>query len=132
MATVQPIQTPETPRPIYLTIQIPKRTTWPAHDRQHITGFIEKTGRHLKEIDEMSFSHHKRVKAAICLFNGIIAQPAVLASNLRFRSVVLQKLEEIRTFVRDNDTGYEDEFEDMEERFHELMEQLHNHPLFIE
>jgi hypothetical protein len=121
-----------TPERMTLTIQIPKRTKWPPHEKEHIDAFISKASKSLNEINDMCFCGHRRFKAAIILFNTIIAQPAVLASSMKFRNVVLAKLEEVNAYVNNNDTDYFEEYEDMADRFWKLMEEIHNHPLYKE
>jgi hypothetical protein len=118
--------------PLVLTIRIPKRTRWAPHDEEHKNLFVEKTRSSLEHIGRLP-SGEKRFRGAIIFFNDIIAQPMVLAMNPSFRGVAALKFQEMEEWFKAHpETRYEDEFMETSYQFHELMTELHDHPLYIE
>lgn len=121
-----------TPEPLMLTIRVPKRTRWAPHDDAHLSVFKEKTRRSLEHMGRLP-EGEKRFRAAIIFFNDLIAQPACLASHPSFRNVALKKLEEVEAWFKAHpETIYEDEFTETSYQWHELMTEIHDHPLYKE
>lgn len=121
-----------TPEPLMLTIRIPKRTRWAAHDEPHQSLFKQKARDSLKHLERLP-EGERRFRAAIIFFNDIIAQPVFLASHSTFRNVAVKKFEEIEAWFKANPrTRFEDEFLETNYQWHELMTELHDHPLYKE
>lgn len=121
-----------TPEPLMLTIRIPKRTRWAVHDEPHQTLFKEKARHSLKHLERLP-EGERRFRAAIIFFNDIIAQPVFLANHPTFRGVAVKKFEEIESWFKANPhTRFEDEFLETNYQWHELMMELHDHPLYKE
>jgi hypothetical protein len=121
-----------TPEPLMLTIRVPKRTRWAPYDDAHVSVFKEKTRHSLEHMSRLP-EGEKRFRAAIIFFNDLIAQPACLASHPSFRQVAINKLEELEAWFKAHpETRYEDEFVETNYQWHELMTELHDHPLYKE
>lgn len=121
-----------TPEPLMLTIRIPKRTRWAPHDEEHKNLFVEKTRSSLEHIGLLP-KGEKRFRGAIILFNDIIAQPMVLAMNSSFRGVAALKFQELEEWFKEHPrTRFADEFTETNYQWHELMAELHDHPLYKE
>ena len=115
-----------------LTIRIPKRTRWAPFDDAHKELFREKVKSSLEHLDKLPLGE-RRFRGAIILFNDIIAQPLYLASVPSFRAVAANKMEEIEAYAKaHSESRYQDEFREMAYQWHELMTEIHDHPLYKE
>jgi hypothetical protein len=121
-----------TPEPLMLTIRVPKRTRWAPYDEAHKNLFMEKVAKSLAHAQRLPIGE-ARFRGTIILFNDIIAQPLCLASAPKFREVCLTKMEEMEGYMKNHpETRYEDEFCETSYQWHELLTELHDHPLYKE
>jgi hypothetical protein len=116
---------------LLLRIRVPKRTRWAPHDEAHHILMVEKVKKSLARVERCP-GGEERLREVITLFNDLIAQPILLASSHVFRTMAVLKMDECAAWVKNNKTRFEDEFRDTEDRFHELLTELHDHPLFQE
>lgn len=114
---------------LLLRIRVPKRTRWAPHDHAHQILMVDKVKKSIARVEALP-GGEERLREVITLFNDLIAQPILLASSHVFRAMAVHKMDECAAWVKNNSTRFEDKFQDTEGRFHELLTELHDHPLY--
>lgn len=112
-----------------LRITVPKRTRWAPHDEQHKKLIYDKTMKAIKHMETLP-DGEERLRAFITLYNDLIAQPIMVASYGSFRAGLSHKLDELQAWAKTNTSVFEDELAETSHQFHELLCEIHDHPLY--